>query len=344
MDPSLYKSVTTRRGLKYNYYRSAPTAGKPFLLFVHGFPSTSYDWRYQAEFFKDQGYGLIIPDMLGYGGTDKPADYADYRMSLMCQDVIDILDAENVDQAIAVGHDWYIQPNSLVRTFAEVIHSRGSGLVSRLANYFPERFSAFAFIAVGYVPPSQTKFADVLAQTTKIAGYELFGYWNFFAAEGAPELIEKNIDSFYSLMLTEDPKLWAAHLAPSGAVKAWVEGNNKTTFASYISEEEREKQKEELLRGGLAGPVSWYKVRVFDLDGEDSQDIAPENILIQKPVFLGAALQDYICLAPLQKAVVSQSVKGPLTIKDFNTGHWVQWQEKDKLNQELVQWVEKLAL
>ncbi|KAG6876314.1 hypothetical protein C0992_000105 [Termitomyces sp. T32_za158] len=106
MDTTLYKSVLTRRSLKYNYYFSAPTAGKPVLLFVHGFPSTSYDWRYQVNFFKDKGYGLIVPDMLGYGGTDKPVDAADYRLSLIAQDLLDILDAEKVDKPIAVGHDW----------------------------------------------------------------------------------------------------------------------------------------------------------------------------------------------------------------------------------------------
>ncbi|KAG6841799.1 hypothetical protein C0991_006683 [Blastosporella zonata] len=323
MDPSLYKSVTTHRGLKYNYYISAPASGQPFLLFVHGFPNTSYDWRYQVDFFKAQGYGLIVPDMLGYGGTDKPADYANYKMSLMCQDVIDILDAENVEKTIAVGHDW------------------GSIVVSRLANYFPERFIAFAFLAVGYVPPSNDKFDDVFAKTTKLVGYEMFGYWYFFAAEKAPELIEKNIDSFYSLMLADDPKLWVAHLGASGALKAWIEGNKKTKIAPYISEEEIAKQKEELLKGGLAGPVNWYKVRVFDLDLEDSK-VAPENLLIHKPVFLGAALQDYICLAPLQKAVLAQVAKGPLTIKDFDTSHWVQWQEKDRVNQELLEWVQGL--
>jgi len=106
MDSSLYKSVTTRRSLKYSYYFSAPTAGKPVLLFVHGFPCTSYDWRYQVDFFKSSGYGLIVPDLLGYGGTDKPTDPAMYAQSLMSKDVIDILDAENVDKAIAIGHDW----------------------------------------------------------------------------------------------------------------------------------------------------------------------------------------------------------------------------------------------
>ncbi|KAG6861814.1 hypothetical protein C0995_011696 [Termitomyces sp. Mi166 len=301
MDPTFYKSVSTRRNFKYNYYLSAPTAGKPVLLFVHGFPSTSYDWRYQVTFFKDKGYGLIVPDMLGYGGTDKPAVATDYRLGLVAQDLVDILDSEKIDKAVAVGHDW------------------GSGVVSRLANYFPDRFIAFAFLAVGYVAPSTIKFEEAYAQASKLAGRELMGYWYFFSEEGAPELIKKNIDSFYSLMLPDDPKLWITDLTPGGACKAWIEGNKTTKLASYLSKNEIEKHKTELLKGGLTGPVNYYKIRVFDLDLEDTK-------------------------APFQKALTEQCVKGPLTVKDFDTSHWLMWQDKEKMNQELLAWIQGLAL
>ncbi|KAG6844295.1 hypothetical protein H0H87_008076 [Tephrocybe sp. NHM501043] len=318
MDSSLYKTVTTRRSFKYNYYLSAPTSGKPFLLFLHGFPSTSYDWRYQVDFFKEQGYGLIVPDMLGYGGTDKPTEPADYRSRLMAEDIVDIFDAENVDKAIAIGHDC------------------------RFINFFPDRFTGFAFLAVGYMPPSDLKFEDMSAQILKIAGYELSGYWRFLTADGAPELIEKNIDSFYSLLLAEDVGLWVNHIGAIGGLQAWVEGNRKTKIVTFIPEKEVEKQKEELLKGGLAGPVNWYKVQMSNLDTEDSKKIVPENLLIHKPVFFGAALKDLVALTPMQKDIMTQVTKGPLTIKDFDAAHWLLWEEKEKVNQELLKWVQGL--
>lgn len=106
MDASSYKEVTTKRGIKYSYYFSSGDASKSTLLFIHGFPSTSYDWRNQVAFFKSEGYSIVAPDMLGYGGTDKPTDTALYKHRAMCADVIDILDAENVERVIAIGHDW----------------------------------------------------------------------------------------------------------------------------------------------------------------------------------------------------------------------------------------------
>lgn len=110
MDPALYKDVITSRGLKYHYYFSpASPPTNPTILFVHGFPSTANDWRYQVAYFKALGYGLVVPDMLGYAGTDKPVDTAAYQASLICKDLVDILDAEEIRQPIAIGHDWCVQ-------------------------------------------------------------------------------------------------------------------------------------------------------------------------------------------------------------------------------------------
>src|SRR4051794_4685750 len=69
-----YKDVTVSRGYKYHYYFSAAAAGKPTLLLNHGFPSLAVDWYRQIVFFKKKGYGLVVPDQLGYGGTDRPEE------------------------------------------------------------------------------------------------------------------------------------------------------------------------------------------------------------------------------------------------------------------------------
>ncbi len=71
---------------------------------------------------------------------------------------------------------------------------RGSGITSRLADLYEDRFIAFALLAVGYSPPRPVlDLEKLLEYTKKVAGYELFGYWKFFSAPDAPELIEKNV-------------------------------------------------------------------------------------------------------------------------------------------------------
>lgn len=106
LDPASYKTHKTSRGYTYSYYHSAPTDSKPTLVFLHGFPSTSNDWRHQVAYFKAKGYGLIVPDMLGYGGTDKPLEVKAYVGSGLAKDIVDLMDGEGVQSAVCVAHDW----------------------------------------------------------------------------------------------------------------------------------------------------------------------------------------------------------------------------------------------
>ena len=86
MDPSLYKDFKTSRGYNYHYFFSPAQARKPTIVFLHGFPSTSKHWEKIATYFAGKGYGVIVPDMLGYAGTDKPTDPAAYVPSKMSKD------------------------------------------------------------------------------------------------------------------------------------------------------------------------------------------------------------------------------------------------------------------
>lgn len=106
MDSALYKDLDVSRGFNYHYYYSPAQPGKPTLLFCHGFPSTSQLWVHIAPSFKDKGYGVLVPDLLGYSGTDRPTNPALYTADLLTKDITDILDAEKLDRVIAVGHDW----------------------------------------------------------------------------------------------------------------------------------------------------------------------------------------------------------------------------------------------
>lgn len=105
MNQSSYKDLKTSRGLNYHYYYAASIVPRPTILFLHGFPSGSFSWKHQVAFFKRHGYGLIVPDMLGFGGTAKPTEVENYKSSLITKDLIDILNAEGIDKAIAIGHD-----------------------------------------------------------------------------------------------------------------------------------------------------------------------------------------------------------------------------------------------
>ncbi len=97
-------------GSTYRYVHIRPTCKDlPYLLFLHGFPSSAYDWRHQIKFFREKGYGIIAPDLLGYGGTDKPAEVEAYRFKKIAEEVVQILDCERTRKVVGIGHDWYVK-------------------------------------------------------------------------------------------------------------------------------------------------------------------------------------------------------------------------------------------
>jgi len=319
MEPS-YKDFTSSRGVKYHYYCSRPSDGKPYLGFFHGFPSTSRDWKYQIDFFKGQGYGLIVPDLLGFGGSDKPKDAEEYKWSMMTKDFVELLDSEGAAQIIAIGHDW------------------GSVAVSRLAARYQSRFLAFAFLAAGYAPPSPTfDYHQVMATNQGLFGNDLLGYWEFMDEEDAEKFALDHYDSIYSLLFAEDASLWFKHVGPKGAMKEFMAKDTIVPIANYMDPQDKGIRKKEFTESNLAG-MNYYRILTRGITPKDDADIPQEQYMINKPTFFGATLRDQVCRPEFGKMIMPKLCPNT-TYVDFDTDHWVMLAAPDQLNQELLKWV-----
>jgi soluble epoxide hydrolase/lipid-phosphate phosphatase len=86
-------NITTSKAFVYKYIHVKPAKNEGrYLLFLHGFPSSSYDWRHQIQYFSRKGYGVWVPDLLGFGESVKPLDVQAYKGRDMANDVIEILE------------------------------------------------------------------------------------------------------------------------------------------------------------------------------------------------------------------------------------------------------------
>ncbi|KAJ7177599.1 alpha/beta-hydrolase, partial [Mycena filopes] len=306
MERRRYKQLKTQRGFTYAYYFSAPAPGKPVLLFAHGFPVHSIFWHEQVAFFEPLGYGLLVPDLLGYGGTDKPADTKLYGGSGLANDMADILDAERIERVIAIAHDW------------------GSRAVGRLLNYHPHRVSACAFLAVGYFPPVQPG-TDIITRSldaAEIFGYDAFAYMRFFAEPDAPALLEEHIDSFFSLFFPEGTHARDSYLFVDGGARAWLEGDRMmpNPLPTYMTPETTTLLKTSLLTGGLAGPLCWYKVQLDD--GGDDAKIPASAHEVTVPLLYIPFTSDRIAPPILGATSHDRFAKGPVTTREVGCGHW----------------------
>ena len=76
---------------------AGPKDGPPVVL-LHGFPESWYCWRHQIPALVEQGYRAIVPDLRGYGGSDKPAGVKHYGIDSLADDVAELLDAFDIGE------------------------------------------------------------------------------------------------------------------------------------------------------------------------------------------------------------------------------------------------------
>ena len=105
--------------------------GRPVIL-LHGFPDSGRVWRHQVPALAAAGFQVIVPDLRGYGRSDKPAEVAAYGMGPLLADVIGVLDQAGAERAHLVGHDW------------------GAAVAWALATFYPGRVDHLAALSVGH--------------------------------------------------------------------------------------------------------------------------------------------------------------------------------------------------
>jgi pimeloyl-ACP methyl ester carboxylesterase len=79
--------------------------GRPVVL-LHGFPDSGRLWRHQVPALAEAGFRVIVPDLRGYGRSDKPPEVEAYAMRALVGDALAVMDDAGVERAHVVGHDW----------------------------------------------------------------------------------------------------------------------------------------------------------------------------------------------------------------------------------------------
>ena len=126
--------------LRVHYLDEGPADAAPVLL-LHGEPSWSYLYRHMITVLVAAGHRVVVPDLVGFGRSDKPTEQSDYtyarHVDWMSSLVFDHLDLTDVT---FFGQDW-------------------GGLVGlRLVTAQPERFARVVvgntFLPTGHGTPS----------------------------------------------------------------------------------------------------------------------------------------------------------------------------------------------
>ncbi|MDZ7627948.1 MAG: haloalkane dehalogenase [Parvularculaceae bacterium] len=78
----------------------------PAVLLMHGEPTWSFLYRKMIPVLVDAGYRVVVPDLIGFGKSDKPADRAIFSYSRHVAWLRGFLDALNLRSIRLFAQDW----------------------------------------------------------------------------------------------------------------------------------------------------------------------------------------------------------------------------------------------
>ncbi|HVR49809.1 MAG TPA: alpha/beta fold hydrolase, partial [Pseudorhodoferax sp.] len=101
-----YKTVSTPI-LDIAYLEWNPPASRTVVL-VHGWPDSPAAWNGVAPHLAAQGYRVLAPALRGFAPTRfrSPSTPRSGQLSALGRDLLDFMDALELQQPALVGHDW----------------------------------------------------------------------------------------------------------------------------------------------------------------------------------------------------------------------------------------------
>ncbi|MCP4751742.1 MAG: haloalkane dehalogenase [Proteobacteria bacterium] len=91
--------------LRIHYLDEGTKEADPVLL-MHGEPSWAYLYRKMVPVLTEAGYRVLVPDLVGFGRSDKPADRNDYTFQRHVDWMQAWLDQTGIDRITFFGQDW----------------------------------------------------------------------------------------------------------------------------------------------------------------------------------------------------------------------------------------------
>ncbi|CAI6091024.1 unnamed protein product [Clonostachys chloroleuca] len=319
------KYLTTRDGSTY-VYDYIPASGEPnntTVLLLHGYPSSRHDWRHQVSDLSAAGYGVLAPDCLGYGDSDMPLEVEAYNLKRLGGHLMEILDNEDLQTVVGVGHDW------------------GTNLLSRTYVWHHDRFEKLAFLSLGYSAPGVFADIDLLnAMSLSQLGYMQFGYFYFFNSYNGADLAASKLDSFFSLAFPTDNSKWAENLAGLGTARAWLEANTTRPLASYLTEQDKEAwMKVYSRKGAVQASMNYYKALLRGVQAKDESCLTDKHRTIKVPVLTIGGMQDTVTRADQIRAQTEPWAAAGYTEKTVDAGHWMMHEDREGVSSALLEFL-----
>ncbi len=180
-----------------------PDAAKPWLLLIHGFPTSSWDWTGVWPMLESR-FNLAAIDMLGFGLSDKPrniryriADQADFQEVL--------LEQIGVGDAHILAHDYgdTVAQELLARHNENALSFSLKSVMFLNGGLFPEQHRPLPIQKLGLSPfgglvgrflsraSLRKAFDEIFGADTKASDAEIDGHWTLLSENDGQHVFHK---------------------------------------------------------------------------------------------------------------------------------------------------------
>jgi pimeloyl-ACP methyl ester carboxylesterase len=292
----------------------------PLCVLVHGWPESWYSYRHQIGPLVTAGYRVAVPDVRGYGGSDKPHAIEAYDMTSITDDIAGLIEALGEREAILIGHDW------------------GAPIVWTTAIRHAAKVRAVVGMSVPFLGRGSRPTIDVYREVYK----DRFFYQLYFQEPGVaeaeleadlPATIRKiyysgsgdrarNRDPFSADQKTKTKMLEG--LVDPSPLPAWLTAEDVAYYA------------EQFRSGGFRGPLNRYR------NQERDHALLPElseRKIEQPALFIAGTLDPVLSFMPGIKLHDRMDrfyadLRGKVLIE--GAGHWVQQERPAEVNEALL--------
>lgn len=313
------KQLITQRSLKYTYYVSTSSESTdqfPALLFLHGFPDSAHLWAGVIDELGNLPNKIIVPDCLGYAGTDKPTDTNLYAYKDQAEDIADILINENAKNTIVIGHDW------------------GSALAQRTYLHKRNLFSGVVPVNIGYLVPSDQPFdlAAFNSYTESVIGYPQFSYWDFFISLDGVDIIENNLERMWQALHGDEEDWMKKIFCVPNAMRDFLLGTEQVPLKDYAKQPiNKDRFMDQFRPGEFASALQAYKAAAGNVQHESDATISRNELDIRVPLLFIVCTKDDVCTPGLMEPAKQHGLVPYLKEVTIECGHWSPLEKPDEI-------------
>lgn len=340
---TLTKHTTMLKGQHTTYYTGGSPSGVP-IIFLHGWPDLAAIWKHQLLHFSSPsvastngtGYRVIAPDLRGYGDSSAPSDRRAYRLELLVAEILELLGQLNIQKAVWVAHDW------------------GCGLLSALAAHHPEVFLGAVFLSVPYrsIELGIEHLVSLVNRDIYPEDEYEFGQWAYMKFyEQETELSVKQYDAadpskLVKIFLSKSNP--STHGKPAPFARIIKDGGffgghpemlpDIPLEATCLDEELYALSVKSHLTHGFFPATAWYLNHDVNVEYAKSEK---NGGVLEFPVLYVDAKYDSVCSSTSTPKLGENQRKfvKDLTEVFIESGHWVQVEKKEELNEAMEKWL-----